>query len=53
MLKEIDVAHTLFNLKRNEEQILANQDDHGSLVLDDANKLSVDLFEEEGKDFED
>jgi hypothetical protein len=53
IFKETDVARTLFTLKRNEEQTLANKDDHGSLVLDEANKLSVDLLEEEGKDLED
>jgi hypothetical protein len=53
VLKETDVARTLSTLKRNEEQTLANKDDHGSLVLDEANKLSVDLLEEEGKDLED
>jgi hypothetical protein len=47
LLKETDIARNLFTLKRNDEFITENADDHCNLVLEEANKLSQDLLERE------
>jgi type I site-specific restriction-modification system R (restriction) subunit len=47
LLKETDTAHNLFTLKRNKESLSENMDDLCSSVLEESNKLSQDLLDEE------
>ena len=47
LLKDLDVDRTLFMLKRKEAAVDEDGESEGSLVLNRANKLAEDLFEEE------
>ena len=50
LLKDLDLERTIFMLKRKEAIIDIEKDDNGSLVLNEPNKLAVDLIDEEAKD---
>jgi hypothetical protein len=52
LFKEMDVARNLFTLKRNDEFLSENKDDHCSVLLEEANKLSQDLLDEENAETE-
>jgi hypothetical protein len=47
LLKETDIQRNLFTLKRKDEKLDEFVDDHCSLLLENATKLSQDLLEEE------
>jgi hypothetical protein len=52
LLKETNIQRNLFTLKRKDENLAEVVDDHCSLLLENANKLSQDLLEEEFLDTE-